>query len=103
MANYQLSKSADTDFEDIFIYGVLNFGIRQAEHYIQGLQDRLEQITQHPRLYPEASQLEGDYRYRLSVYRSHSIYYRADERGILIVRILRNQDVRAALAAELLQ
>ena len=35
--------------------------------------------------------------YRLSVYRRHSIYFRPIDGGVLIVRILRNQDVGAAL------
>ena len=34
--------------------------------------------------------------YRLSVYQSHSIYYRVDKNDVIVVRILRNQDVGAA-------
>ena len=95
--SYNLSKSADADFEDIFVYGVLTFGIRQAESYALGLQARFEQIAQHPLLYPEVSQIKAGY--RLSVYRSHSIYYRTDSQGGLIVRILRSQDAGLALTA----
>lgn len=96
--SYSLSKSADADFEDIFVYGVSTFGIKQAESYALGLQARFEQIAQHPFLYPEVSQIKTGY--RLSVYRSHSIYYLTESRGVLIVRILRSQDVSLALTAE---
>lgn len=95
MGNYRLSNRADEDFEAIFVYGFLTFGLKQAEQYAAGLEARFEQIAHQPRLYPEVDHIKAGY--RLSVYGSHSIYYCLDEHGALIVRILRNQDVGRAL------
>ena len=95
MANYQLSKRADEDFESLYLFGLLNFGLIQADAYVDGLEERFEQIAAQPDVYPAIDHLKPGY--RLSVYQSHSIYYRVDESGVLIIRILRNQDLKTAL------
>ncbi len=95
MAKYRLSVQAANDLEQIFIYGVLNFGLSQAESYAEGLQQHIVELAAHPRRYPAVDEIrEG---YRRSVYGSHSIYYRVEGNFSLIVRILRNQDTTAAL------
>lgn len=71
MASYKLSKSADKDFEPIFIYGVLTFGLKQADLYAAGMVARFEQVAHHPLLYPAIDHIRPGY--RLSVYQSHSI------------------------------
>lgn len=98
MASYRLSNRADGDFEAIFMYGVLTFGLRQAEEYALGLAARFEKIAHQPCLYRKVDHIKRGC--RLSVYNSHSIYYRIDQHGVLIVRILRNQDAGIALTAE---
>lgn len=98
MAIYKLSRTADTDFESIFIYGVLTFGLQQADSYAQGMQARFEQLAQKPYLYPAIDHIRQGY--RLSVYHSHSIYYYIDSDSVVIGRILRSQDVGRALAEE---
>ncbi|MCL7945128.1 type II toxin-antitoxin system RelE/ParE family toxin [Marinobacter sp. ATCH36] len=95
MVNYRLSKRADEDFESVYLFGLLNFGLRQADAYADGLEKRFEQIAAQPDLYPAIEHIKPGFRF--SVYQSHSIYYRIDQTGVLIVRILRNQDVGAAL------
>ncbi|MEZ2744657.1 type II toxin-antitoxin system RelE/ParE family toxin [Halopseudomonas bauzanensis] len=54
------------------------------------MEARFEQIAELPSLYPVADHIKP--RYRQSVYVSHTIYYRTHEHGVLIVRILRNQE-----------
>ena len=98
MARYRLSKRADEDFESIYIYGALTFGLEQAEAYAAGMQARFVQLSNHPRLYPAIDHVRPGY--RLSVYGSHAVYYCIDDEGVLIVRILRGQDVGAALTEE---
>ncbi len=98
MAGYRLSKRADEDFEAIYLYGVLTFGLEQAEAYAAGLQARFEQLADQPRLYPPIDHIRSGY--RLSVYGSHAIYYCIHDRKVLIVRILRSQDIGTALAEE---
>ncbi|MDX5385798.1 MAG: type II toxin-antitoxin system RelE/ParE family toxin [Alteromonadaceae bacterium] len=95
MASYRLSEQAAEDFESIYIFGLLNFGLRQADIYADGMEARIEQIATQPELYPSIEHVMSGY--RLSVYRSRSIYYRLDDCGVVIVRILRSQDVGAAL------
>jgi len=95
MANYRLSEQAAEDFESVYIFGLLNFGMRQADMYADGIEARIEQIATQPELYPSIEHVRPGY--RLSVYRSHSIYYRVDDCGVVIVRILRSQDVGSAL------
>lgn len=71
MANYQLSKRADEDFESIYLFGLLNFGLIQADAYVDGLEERFEQIAAQPDLYPAIDHLKPGY--RLSVYQSLNI------------------------------
>ena len=72
MANYRLSKRADADFESIYLFGLLNFGLMQADAYTDGLIERFEQIAAQPALYPAIDHIRAGYRF--SVYQSHSIY-----------------------------
>ena len=95
MAGYRLSKRADEDFESIYLYGLLNFGLAQADAYADGLEKRFEQIAAQPDLYPAIDHVKPGYRF--SVYQSHSVYYRMEPAGVLIVRILRNQELKTAL------
>lgn len=98
MASYRLSERADEDYESIYLYGALTFGLEQAEVYATGMQIRFEQLSNQPLLYPAIDHVRPGY--RLSVYGSHAIYYRIDDDDVLIVRILRNQDVGTALSKE---
>ena len=96
MAGYRLSERADEDYESIYLYGALTFGLEQAEVYATGMQIRFEQLSSQPLMYPAIDHVRPGY--RLSVYGSHAIYYyRIDDDEVLIVRILRNQDVGTAL------
>lgn len=95
MADYRFSERADEDYESIYVYGLLNFGLEQADAYANGMQRRFEQLANQPLLYPAIDHVRPGF--RVSVYGSHAIYYRVDDGCILIVRILRNQDLAAAL------
>ncbi|MDT0499179.1 type II toxin-antitoxin system RelE/ParE family toxin [Algiphilus sp. W345] len=98
MATYRLSNSADQDFDSLYVYGVLTFGLEQADAYAAGMQARFTQIAEKPRLYQAVDDIRPGY--RRSVYGSHAIYYRIEDGGVLIVRILRGQDVSVALTHE---
>ncbi|MCK9506193.1 MAG: type II toxin-antitoxin system RelE/ParE family toxin [Porticoccaceae bacterium] len=98
MAGYRLSKRADEDFESIYVYGALTFGLEQTEAYTSGMQARFEQLADQPLLYPAIDHVRPGY--RLSVYGSHAIYYRMDNEGVFIVRILRSQDVATAMVED---
>jgi len=96
MAGYKLTKRAVTDYENIFIYGVQQFGLQLADTYIEGMETHFSDIAARPYLYRAVDHVRVGY--RRSVYRSHAIYYRIEVAGVLIVRILGRQDVGAALS-----
>jgi toxin ParE1/3/4 len=95
MARYRLTRAADRDFENIFEFGIANFGLTQALEYQIGLRDRFAQLAAQPDLYQAVDHIrEG---YRRSVFRAHSIYYKANDGEVLIVRILGREDPEGSL------
>ena len=95
MVRYQLTAEARADLREIAQFGVERFGARQAAQYADGLEDAFARIAANPLSYQSIDHLRAGY--RRAVYRSHSIYYRADAGGILIVRVLGQQDATGAL------
>jgi toxin ParE1/3/4 len=90
MASYKLLISAEVDLENIYYYGVLNYGLKQADKYYDNLFQCFENIAVNPYLYSAVDYLRIGY--RRSVYHSHSIYYRIIENNnIEIIRILGKQ------------
>ena len=59
--------------------------------YQNGLKQRFAKLAEQPKLYPTVDHIRASY--RRSVYGSHSIYYRIESQGIVIVRILGQQDL----------
>lgn len=93
MGNYRLQRAADADMLTIALYGLENFGLQQAEIYQEKLKSRFQEIANNPLLYQAVDHIrEG---YRRSVCGSHSIYYRIEEGGIVVVRVLGQQDTDA--------
>lgn len=90
MANYRKTRLAEYDIEEIAFFGMQRHGIAQAQKYQQGLEERFETIADNPMLYQAVDHIVPGYRH--SVYGSHTIYYRLDADGVLIVRVLRSQD-----------
>ncbi len=50
MKRFTLSKTADKDFELIFMYGIDNYGLDKATIYQNNLIDRFHRIAQEPLL-----------------------------------------------------
>ena len=48
MGSYQLSNTAQSKLDDLHLYGILNFGLRQADTYYDGLIERLDLLAQYP-------------------------------------------------------
>ena len=89
MANYRLTKKADSDITQLYEYGILNFGLNQAQSYLLGLYDDLDHLVQNPLLGHSAHELSlGLRRFE---YQSHVIFYEPEEDGVLVVRILRGE------------
>ncbi|MBK6738010.1 MAG: type II toxin-antitoxin system RelE/ParE family toxin [Haliea sp.] len=96
MAGYELTYAADQDFENIFEFGLDTFGVDQAFKYQNGMMQRFAKLAEQPKLYPTVDHIRAGY--RRSVYGSHSIYYRIESQGIVIVRILGQQDLTSAFS-----
>jgi len=88
---HRLLPKAETDFYEIYAYTYENFGEDKAEDYTGGLLDAFALISEHIRIGRDIGHIRAGYfRYE---YKAHTVYYRQDQVGILIVRILgREQD-----------
>lgn len=84
--NYRLSQKAQEDTEGIYRYSYENFGERQADIYYGGLERAFRRLGDSPMYGRPASDLAPDLR-RLE-YGSHVIFYKPEQPGVLIVRVL---------------
>jgi len=90
MANYRLLKKAADDLEGLYEFGILTFGLEQADFYYDALLNRLQMIAGSPEHYPSVDYIRPGY--RRCLFGVHSIYYRIDAEDVAIVRILGRQD-----------
>ena len=93
MTAYRLSRRAATDLGEIHEYTTMNFGLAQAQRYLNGMHERFVDLARQPMLGRTAGQLAPNL--RRYEYRSHVVYYLAEHEGLLIVRVLhQSMDVR---------
>jgi toxin ParE1/3/4 len=86
MAHYQLTNKAEAEIEGIIEYSIVNFGLNVAQKYITGLHECMMLLAEHQSWGTDYDFItHGLRRY---AYRSHAIYYRHTEDGILVVRVL---------------
>ena len=86
MLSYRLSKRSEKDLENIAVYSIKNFGIKQARIYRDGLFKTFDMICAFPMIGSNQNDIKKNV--RLQVYESHSIYYLIDAKAIFILRIL---------------
>ena len=96
MADVRLSEEADADLEEILYFGAVRFGRVQAHNYLQELKAAFNRIAAAPVAYQAVDDLRPGY--RRAVYQSHAIYFRVEADGVLIVRVLGQQDTANALS-----
>lgn len=94
MPDYRLTIAAEQDLLQIAMYGLQQFGDKQARLYYRRLVNRFEELASAPERYQTVEHIRKGY--RRSVCGVHSIYYRADQDSVEIVRILGAQDLGAA-------
>jgi toxin ParE1/3/4 len=86
--SYTRSKRADQDIKQIIKRSMADFGELQTDKYIEGLEETLNMLAEHPdwghTFTPEKTK-RIYLRYR---YMSHVVYYRQRKHDIFIVRIL---------------
>jgi len=86
MNNYRLLKKAEKDIENIANYTIQRFGIKQARVYRDDLFKVFEMISEFPLIGSNHDHIQKNIRRHVHEY--HSIYYRVDNNGITIYRIL---------------
>lgn len=86
---YKLSNLAAKDFEQIFEYTLLNFGIEQADDYTDSMHNVLLTLAEQPLMGHERPEIaEG---LRRHDHHKHAIFYRLQLHGVYIIRILHQQ------------
>jgi len=96
MANYRLSYVAKEDLIRIHQYGVVKFGLAQADKYFDSLFEYFEIISQRPFSFESVDYLRKGY--RRCVCGSESIYYKIANDGIVeIMAIIGKQDLKNIL------
>lgn len=79
-------KKAGNDVANIADYNIQRFGIEQARIYRDSLFESFEMLAEYPLIGSSQHHIKENIRRHVHEY--HSIYYRVDEQGIIIYRIL---------------
>ena len=83
---YQFTDKAERDLKGIIDYTVQEWGVSQANTYLDGLETRALILAENPDLGTTRETLsEGLLSFP---YESHILYYKKHARGIVVVRIL---------------
>ena len=85
---YRLSRQAEEDLIEIYLFGLRFFGPLQAERYHRSLEETFGKIAKNPQMYPSASPIREGYRY--CVHSAHTIFYTV-EAEVKIIRIIGKQ------------
>lgn len=81
------------DMAHIFRQSIADFGLAQADRYLDGLEAMFRLAAEYPQGAPVRTNLKGEVRVR--PYESHFILYRVTGKDVLIVRILHaKQDLK---------
>jgi len=92
MAAYRLNDAALADLDGIYEYGILTFGLKQANEYYDGLVFYFGTIADSPFSHPAVDAIRAGY--RRAPYHANSIYYRIESGTVEIMRVLGRQDIR---------
>ncbi len=95
MASYRLTDAALADLDRLYEYGILTFGLKQADEYYDGLVSHFQKIADNPLSHAAVDEIRAGY--RRAPYYFNSVYYRIEGQGVEIVRILGRQDPATAL------
>lgn len=81
-----LTQAAERDLIEIYLYGIAQFGAAQAEEYTANLAQKMGLMAANPSFGADYGFVQRGL--RRGEYISHAIYYRPNENGILVLRIL---------------
>ena len=86
MNSYTLSLAAEADLREICFYSLKQFGSAQAEAYTEALANALSLLAENRKMGRSFEKVRPGL--RRHEHSRHSIYYRIEANGILILRIL---------------
>jgi toxin ParE1/3/4 len=86
MSEFALTKRAEADLLDVFLFGYEQFGEQQAEAYAAELEDVFKLLADNPRMGREAETIARGV--RRHEHRSHVILYEEAPTGVLILAIV---------------
>ena len=89
MAEYRLTPAAEDDLESIWTYTARQWGMEQADRYIESVTSAFVDLATSPKTAPTCDHIRPGYR-RLRVAR-HMIYFQLTDYGIAVVRILHDR------------
>lgn len=86
MTAYRLTGQADRNLGEIYLYAAEQFGIRQADRYLDELEHVFGLLTNHPLMGRPADKFRPGL--RRHEHAGHVIFYRPTGEGVLIVAII---------------
>ncbi|TAE83261.1 MAG: type II toxin-antitoxin system RelE/ParE family toxin [Alphaproteobacteria bacterium] len=94
MTHYRISKKAEQDLQNIWLYGVKYYDEQQADNYFFELIDKCSLVAKEPLHYQSVEHIRAGY--RRTICGMHSIYYRicSDDGVVEIMAIIKNQDIQ---------
>jgi toxin ParE1/3/4 len=83
---YRLALAADLDLDEVYDFGITEFGLRIANAYLDGLIDCFNSLAENPRICRVRDEIRPAVRIR--PYSSHLIFYEVDDaNSVLVLRI----------------
>jgi len=95
MAKYRISQTAKEDLIRIHHYGVIRFGMAQADKYYNSLFDCFDIITERPYSFESVDYIKEGY--RRCVCGADSIYFKLKRNTVDIMAIIGRQDLNQIL------
>ena len=95
MTEYRLTKAAEDDLLDMFIYGFEAFGRRQAEEYRCGMIRCFDLLAENPRLGRGVEQFAAGA--RRHEHAQHVIFYDEQSYGVRIIGIVHVRSIHRLL------
>ena len=86
MGNYKLSEACKIDIDEIYEYGIKNFGLAQAQNYLLELHELFFTLADNVNIGRDASEFFP--LLKRFTYKSHMIFYLQKNSETLIVRVL---------------
>jgi toxin ParE1/3/4 len=97
VARFRVSNAAQNDIREIGLYTQKHWGKEQRHFYLNGLNERFNQLADNPEISPERADFTPPV--RINHYQKHLIVYALEDKGLLILRILHeNMDVSTHLS-----